>query len=186
MNGVEIRLSPAAISDRENLLHLHKTARYETDMETVPEYAQATMESGYYEKLWNDNFPSTSGESQVIKAAISDHLVGFCRFGVLDYEYPNEKLGNLKNGLGELHQLYVEKFYRGKYGVGEKLYRAAKEGLKQAGYRHMLISMIEGNAVARSFYEKAGAFHAYSYPDNVRRGDKVVRKMVAVYIHENI
>ena len=185
MNDNSIKILPATLNDSEGLLKLHQTGRYETEIGLVPEYAQATLDSGYYEKLWRERFPDA--DYQVITAKIGQQLVGFSRFGVLDEpEYPAEKLGQLKTGLGELHQLYVSKNYRGKRGIGSQLYRATLELMKQSGYKHMLIAMIEGNTAARSFYKKLGASHLYTYRDTMERGGKILHKNVSVYIHENI
>jgi ribosomal protein S18 acetylase RimI-like enzyme len=185
MTKDSLTLAPATPDDREELLKLHKSARYETEIELVPEYAKETVDSGYYEKLWRQQF--TDDGYQIIAAKIGNELVGFCRFGLLDeQEYPAEKLGSLKTGLGELHQLYVTKQYRGLHGIGRKLYSAALRLMHQFGYKCVLIAMVENNTAARAFYEKLGAEHLYTYLDTMKRGDKILHKNVAVYVHKNI
>lgn len=182
------RLTFAEVCDREKLQELHRNVRYEIDFPLVPEYTLANLNSDYYDKIWRQTFPTSDGSIPVIKADNgAGEIIGFCRYGtLLPLEYPPEKLGAYKDGLAELHQLYIKKEYRGKFGLGRKLYEAAKENLSRKSYKHMLIALIEGNVRARAFYEKMGAVHYYTYLDKLNRNGVEYRKNVCVYLHKNI
>ena len=188
MNASDFHLSTATPDDRGRLLLLHKTVRVETDMPIMGENAEATWKAGYYETLWHEEFPIQ--RNTVIKAEIGGQLVGFSRFGAPCFseypeEYPEEKLGDYKHDLGELHQLYIDKNFQN-CGLGRTLYFAALHKLKESGYRHMFISMYEVNPLARAFYEKMGARFHFSRADRATRGDKTFDIKVAAYLHKNI
>jgi len=56
---------------------------------------------------------------------------------------------------GELCGLYVLKDFQGK-GGGHALLTAAQNRLKELGYRHMILWVLEANQKARRFYERNG------------------------------
>jgi GNAT superfamily N-acetyltransferase len=155
MDSPDFYISTATSADRESLLRLHKDSRHQTDHAIVPEYADATKAAGYYEKLWRERFPEK--DIVVLKATArgDDRLLGFCAFGrpyAAEYpeEYPDKELGAYKSGLAELHQLYVAQEFHN-HGVGQALYRAALNRLKELGYRHLMIAALEGNNRAQTF-----------------------------------
>ncbi len=189
MINSDVHISLAQPNDREALLALHQDVRHATDRAIVPEYADATVKANYYQKLWCERFPEVG--ITVLKAESQDgHLMGFCSFGrpyIKEYpaEYPDEKLGVLKDGLAELHQLYVTRD-RHNHGLGRMLYDAALDHLKDQGYRHVMIAVHEGNTSARSFYEKMGAAFHFSIVHHVTRGDRVFHNRVGVYVHRDV
>ncbi len=178
-------IEPAEAADRDELYIFHKGARYRTDYEFVPDFAEATLKSEYYERFWRA-FPDPNGQRQVVKAVMDGKIIGFARFGIADgEEYDPGKLAGYVEGLGELHQLYVDPAYQGRK-IGVALYRAAIGGLKEQGYRHMLVATIDANKKAKEFYLKAGAEFHYVYRDYIERGSEVFRKDVAVFVHPDL
>jgi RimJ/RimL family protein N-acetyltransferase len=56
---------------------------------------------------------------------------------------------------GELYTIYVDPAHWGA-GVGRELIRAGEERMRELGYRHAVLWMLDGNARAQRFYEAAG------------------------------
>ena len=56
---------------------------------------------------------------------------------------------------GELYVLYVDPAYWGS-GIGCELIRAGEERMRELGYRHVVLWVLDDNPRARRFYEAAG------------------------------
>jgi len=56
---------------------------------------------------------------------------------------------------GELYTIYVDPAHWGT-GVGRELIRAGEERMRELGYRHVVLWVLDVNARARRFYEMAG------------------------------
>jgi GNAT superfamily N-acetyltransferase len=56
---------------------------------------------------------------------------------------------------GELYVIYVDPPQWGN-GVGRKLIRAGEERMRELGYRHVVLWVLDGNSRAQRFYESAG------------------------------
>jgi ribosomal protein S18 acetylase RimI-like enzyme len=74
-------------------------------------------------------------------------VLGFVTFG--------ESRDRDTEGLGEIYALYVDPDrYRG--GVGRLLMAAARRRLSEVGFTEAILWVLQGNARARSFYEREG------------------------------
>jgi GNAT superfamily N-acetyltransferase len=71
-------------------------------------------------------------------------VIGFADYG------PSEESGE-----GEIYAMYLNPS-RWRQGGGKLLYTAALEGLRAEGFSTLEIGVLEGNRIARSFYEKQG------------------------------
>ena len=56
---------------------------------------------------------------------------------------------------GELYTIYVQPTHWGT-GVGRELIRAGEERMRELGYRHVVLWVLDGNQRASRFYESAG------------------------------
>jgi ribosomal protein S18 acetylase RimI-like enzyme len=56
---------------------------------------------------------------------------------------------------GELYVIYVDPAHWGR-GVGRELIRAGEERMRELGYRHVVLWVLDDNPRARRFYEAAG------------------------------
>lgn len=56
---------------------------------------------------------------------------------------------------GELYVIYVDPPQWGS-GVGRELIRAGEDRMRELGYRHVVLWVLDGNARAQRFYESAG------------------------------
>ncbi|MBO5477407.1 MAG: GNAT family N-acetyltransferase [Clostridia bacterium] len=85
-------------------------------------------------------------DDNYIVAEVDGTIVGFTRYAKSTYkDYENA---------GEIFALYLLKGFNGK-GIGRKLFEAAKDELKRAGYNKMIIKCLKGNPTL-DFYKYMG------------------------------
>jgi RimJ/RimL family protein N-acetyltransferase len=78
-------------------------------------------------------------------AEVDGNIVGFVGVG------PSRD----SDAQGELYTIYVDPAHWGT-GVGRELIRAGEERMRELGYRHVVLWVLDVNARARRFYEVAG------------------------------
>jgi GNAT superfamily N-acetyltransferase len=100
------------------------------------------------ESMWLGAFADPDPKSGALVAEADGHLVGFASFGLSRDE-------DVPDGTGEVPAIYVEPAALGT-GVGRELFAAVTETLRDAGFTRATLWVLEANASARRFYEKAG------------------------------
>lgn len=100
------------------------------------------------EAMWRGAFADPDPKSGAFVAEEDGRIVGFASFG------PSRDEGVL-DGTGEVPAIYVDPAVLGT-GVGRELFEAAAVGLRDAGFATATLWVLEANALARRFYEKAG------------------------------
>jgi GNAT superfamily N-acetyltransferase len=100
------------------------------------------------ESMWLGAFADPDPKSGALVAEADGHLVGFASFGPSRDE-------DVPDGTGEVPAIYVEPAALGT-GVGRELFAAVTETLRDAGFTRATLWVLEANASARRFYEKAG------------------------------
>jgi GNAT superfamily N-acetyltransferase len=100
------------------------------------------------ESMWLGAFADPDPKSGALVAEADGHLVGFASFGPSRDE-------DAPDGTGEVPAIYVEPAALGT-GVGRELFAAVTETLRDAGFTRATLWVLEANASARRFYEKAG------------------------------
>jgi GNAT superfamily N-acetyltransferase len=81
-------------------------------------------------------------------AEVDGRIVGFASFGPSRDEDASDRTG-------EVPAIYLDPAVLGT-GVGRELFEAATTALRDAGFAHATLWVLEANAPARRFYEKAG------------------------------
>jgi GNAT superfamily N-acetyltransferase len=100
------------------------------------------------EAMWREAFADPDQASGAFVAEIDGRIVGFASFGPSrDEEIPERT--------GEVPAIYVDPAVLGT-GVGRELFEAATIALRDAGFARATLWVLEANALARRFYEKAG------------------------------
>lgn len=100
------------------------------------------------EAMWREAFANPDPKSGAIVAEMSGRIVGFASFGPSRDE-------DVSDGTGEVPAIYVEPATLGT-GVGRELFEAVTLALRGAGFVRATLWVLEANATARRFYEKAG------------------------------
>jgi ribosomal protein S18 acetylase RimI-like enzyme len=93
-------------------------------------------------------------------AAVEDGIVGYAAFGperdVLDMPWPYPlTLAGTEHKVAELYALYVHPA-RWSAGIGRALMDQVRAKVRAAGYASITLWVLEANARARRFYQKAG------------------------------
>lgn len=96
------------------------------------------------EAMWRETLPTSAG--RVIVAEDAGEIVGFVGFG------PAEEADG---EAGEVYAIYLLDRAAGT-GVGRELFSRATEQMRRSGFRRALLWVLEANARARRFYERAG------------------------------
>jgi GNAT superfamily N-acetyltransferase len=100
------------------------------------------------EAMWLGVFADPDPTSGGFVAEIDGRVVGFSSFGPSrDQDVPERT--------GEVPAIYVDPAVLGT-GVGRELFEAATIALRDAGFARATLWVLEANALARRFYEKAG------------------------------
>jgi GNAT superfamily N-acetyltransferase len=100
------------------------------------------------EAMWREAFADPDQASGAFVAEIDGRIVGFASFGPSrDEEIPERT--------GEVPAIYLDPAVLGT-GVGRELFEAATIALRDAGFARATLWVLEANALARRFYEKAG------------------------------
>jgi L-amino acid N-acyltransferase YncA len=98
------------------------------------------------EASWREAFRDRG--AAVFVAEEEGRVIGFASFG------PSRD-GDAGPEVGEIPAIYVDPTVVGA-GVGRALLDAAIEAMREAGYRRATLWVLEANAHARRFYERAG------------------------------
>jgi GNAT superfamily N-acetyltransferase len=88
------------------------------------------------------------GETGAFVAQAEDRVVGFASFG-------RSRDADAGDEVGEIPAIYVTPSALGT-GVGWRLLESATAALRDGGYRRATLWVLEANARARRFYERAG------------------------------
>jgi GNAT superfamily N-acetyltransferase len=100
------------------------------------------------EAMWLGVFADPDTKSGAFVAEVDGRIVGFASFGPSrDKDVPERT--------GEVPAIYVDPAVLGT-GVGRELFDAATVALRDAGFARATLWVLETNALARRFYEKAG------------------------------
>ncbi len=100
------------------------------------------------EAMWLGAFSDPDLRSGAFVAEVDGRIVGFASFGPSRDE-------DVPEGTGEVPAIYVDPSMLGT-GVGRELFGAATLALRDAGFARATLWVLEANALARRFYEKAG------------------------------
>ena len=100
------------------------------------------------EAMWLGAFADPDPKSGAFVAEVDGRIVGFASFGPSRDEDAAERTG-------EVPAIYVDPPVLGT-GVGRELFEAATIALRDAGFARGTLWVLEANALARRFYEKAG------------------------------
>lgn len=100
------------------------------------------------EAMWLGSFADPDPMSGAFVAEVDGRIVGFASCGPSrDEDVPKRT--------GEVPAIYVDPAVLGT-GVGRELFEAATRALRDAGFARATLWVLEANALARRFYEKAG------------------------------
>lgn len=147
VDGTEIRIRPPAVTDADALGELHVATWRAAYHGLMPEATLQALSVEERVQRWRSILEISPDRTVVADA--SGRLVGFASFG------PSRDPDGRREITGEIYGLYVAPDYWSR-GVGWQLWTEARDRLCQAKFAEATLWVLEGNARARSFYERAG------------------------------
>ena len=148
----DVGLRVARLADGPAIGRLHIASWRETYTGLVPAALLARLSAEDRSAEWRAVIEDSAahGGSAVIVAETGGEIVGFAAFGT-------QRDGALaaRGFGGEIGAIYVLRANQ-RAGVGRALMRMAARGLSDRGHGGAALWVLEGNAAARSFYERLG------------------------------
>ena len=146
--GAAARIRAATPEDARPVAEVHVTSWRHTYRGLVPDDYLDRLSVDDRESMWLGAFADPDPKSGALVAENGGLVVGFASFG------PSRDEG-VADGTGEVPAVYVEPSSLGT-GVGRELFEGVTRSLRDAGYTRATLWVLEANAPARRFYEKAG------------------------------
>lgn len=143
-----VRIRTAVPSDAASIARVHVDTWRTTYGGIVPATHLAGLSYSRRESVWTEiiaNAPETA--STFIAETADGEVIGFAHGGP-------ERAGD-GTYLGELYSIYLLERHQ-RQGVGRRLVSAVAQHLVDAGFRSMLVWVLQGNGPARRFYESLG------------------------------
>ncbi len=139
-------LRPAELADAEGIATVHVRTWQAAYRDLVPADYLASLSVERRRAIWMQELASTT--SELLVAADDGGVLGFVNFGVA-------RDADAHESAGEIYALYVAPEHWG-LGVGRALCRRAVERLVLRELQSCYLWMLQGNARAAHFYERAG------------------------------
>jgi ribosomal protein S18 acetylase RimI-like enzyme len=140
------RIRRATAADARGIAEVHVASWRHAYRGLLPDGSLDRLSVEQREASWREAFRDRG--AGVFVAEEDGRVIGFASFG------PSRD-GDAGPEVGEIPAIYVDPSAVGA-GVGRALLDAAIEALREAGYRRATLWVLEANAHARRFYERAG------------------------------
>lgn len=143
-----VRIRTAKPGDARPVAEVHVASWRDAYRGVLPDEYLDRLSVEDREAMWLAAFADPDPKSGALVAEASGRIVGFASFGPSRDE-------DAPDGTGEVPAIYVEPAALGT-GVGRGLFEAVTATLREAGFTRATLWVLEANASARRFYEKAG------------------------------
>jgi L-amino acid N-acyltransferase YncA len=140
------RIRRATAADARGIAEVHVGSWRHAYRGLLPDGFLDRLSVDEREASWREAFRDRG--AGVFVAEDAGRVIGFASFG------PSRD-GDAGPEVGEIPAIYVDPTVVGA-GVGRALLDAAIEAMREAGYRRATLWVLEANAHARRFYERAG------------------------------
>src|SRR5918999_4630796 len=144
----EVAIREAMPEDARRIAEVHVTAWQRAYRGMLPDDYLDRLSADDREARWLAAIADPAPGSGVLVAEDRDGIVGFASFDRSRDEDADETTG-------EVPAIYLPPTVVGT-GVGRRLFAAATDALRRAGYRRATMWVLEANRRARRFYERAG------------------------------
>jgi GNAT superfamily N-acetyltransferase len=144
----DVEIRAAMPDDARRIAEVHVTAWRDAYRGMLPDGYLDRLSIDDRETRWLGAIADPAPGSGVLVAEAREAIVGFASFD-------RSRDDDAEEATGEVPAIYVDPAVVGT-GVGRRLFTAATDALRRAGYRRATLWVLEANARARSFYERAG------------------------------
>ena len=143
-----VKVRPATREDARAIAEVHVASWRDAYRGLLPDDYLEKLSVDEREAQRLEAFDRPSAGSGVLVAEEDGQVVGFATFS------PSRD-DDAPGGTGEVPAIYVDPAAVGT-GVGRELFAAVTEALRRAGFTRATLWVLDANAGARRFYEKAG------------------------------
>jgi GNAT superfamily N-acetyltransferase len=148
MKPATVLVRPARTKDARSVAEVHVASWRHAYRGLLPDEYLERQSVEDREAMWLGSFADPDSKLDTFVAEVDGRIVGFASFGPSRDEDVPERTG-------EVPAIYVDPAVLGT-GVGRELFEAATVALRDAGFARATLWVLEANALARRFYEKAG------------------------------
>lgn len=153
-----ISIRSAVVEDASAIATVHVAAWKETYRGIVPEEFLNNLSIQRRTQQWESSLSDEeSTYHRAFVAEMDGQVVGFSNYGL-----PQEKNSGFD---GELFAIYILQFAH-KQGIGKLLVEAVVRGMRDLGYKSMMVWVLRDNP-ARGFYERLGGVYLYEKPIDI-------------------
>jgi GNAT superfamily N-acetyltransferase len=143
-------IRPARVGDEPGIARVHVASWQEAYAGHMPAEFLAGLDVEQRTETWRKRLPAAAqARGDVLVALTSGDIAGFVHYG------PSRDADADPGRTGEIGAIYLRPQSIGR-GVGRLLMEAAVAGLAELGYADATLWVLDGNARARRFYERAG------------------------------
>jgi GNAT superfamily N-acetyltransferase len=143
-------IRPAVLGDEPGIARVHVASWQDAYAGHMPAEFLAGLDVGQRTEAWRQRLPAARRSRGDILVAVSGtDIVGFVHYGPARDEDADPRR------TGEIGAIYLCPESIGQ-GMGRLLMDAAVAGLAEVGYADATLWVLDGNARARRFYERAG------------------------------
>jgi len=159
MRAAAVVVRAARLEDARPVAHVHVASWRHAYRGLLPDDHLDKLSVEDREAMWLGAFADTDPKSGAFVAELDGRVVGFAAFGPSRDEDATELTA-------EVPAIYLDPALVGS-GIGRELFAEANAALREAGFTRATLWVLEANASARRFYEKAG----WSWDGTVSRHD---------------
>lgn len=143
-------IRPARPGDEASIAAVHVTSWQDAYRGHMPQEFLDSLDVGQRTEAWRQRLPAAKqSRGDVVVVEAGDQIAGFAQFG------PSRDADADPERTGELGAIYLRPGSIGQ-GLGRLLMAAAVSGLTGFGYADATLWVLDANARARRFYERAG------------------------------
>jgi GNAT superfamily N-acetyltransferase len=173
--GLVIR--PAVAADAAEIARVHVSSWRAAYRGLLPDRYLDRLSEDERAPTWRRRIDGRRPEETVLVAARDGAVVGFASAG------PTRDRDADQRSVGEVYAVYVEPEEWGT-GVGRRLLERAVAELREVGFRHVGLWVLETNAHARGFYEHLG-WRADGASKEERFGERVTELRYRLALHSS-
>jgi GNAT superfamily N-acetyltransferase len=148
MKQETLDIRPARPADAEAVAQVHVASWRHAYRGLIPDDYLDRLSVEDREAMWRGAFADPDPRSGAFVAEQDGRVVGFAAFG------PSRD-DDAREGTGEVPAIYLDPAVVGS-GIGRALFAEANAALREVGFTSATLWVLEANAPARRFYEKAG------------------------------
>jgi ribosomal protein S18 acetylase RimI-like enzyme len=137
----------AAAHDARGIAEVHVRAWHQGYADLMPKEVLDGLSVDNRERAWRELLDG--GESRTLVAEVDSSVAGFATF------LRSSRDDDAGPAMGEIAALYVDPAHW-RHGIGAALLRQALSDLSYDGAEQVSVYVLEGNAPAIAFYERAG------------------------------